>query len=330
MWSFFGGFTDSFLFALLCWPFAAALLTLPVLLVQYMRFHRLHTGRVVAVYLLMLYGLGLAAFTLYPLPGDPDAFCSTHHLTPQLIPFSFIADIGKDGLSAVLQVVMTIVFFVPLGVFGRNFLKRKRLWPIVLAAFGVSLLVETAQLTGVAGFYPCSYRLFDVDDLMLNTLGAVLGYFVAGMLPSFAEAEKQHKINTRPGWVHRFVAFVSDHLLVIIAAMTILIPIRLLGGPWEELGLPIRLVLFGLVQFVLPLVGHGQTVFGKLTGISLDDRARGTWHRVVFYAARLLWVGAALFGTGMTTPIVIVITIFSWLGWKRLPYCVVDVLFKRR
>ena len=32
------------------------------------------------------------------------------------------------------------------------------------------------QLTGVMGVFPCSYRLFDVDDLIWNTSGAVIGY----------------------------------------------------------------------------------------------------------------------------------------------------------
>jgi putative membrane protein len=40
----------------------------------------------------------------------------------------------------------------------------------------------------VFGFFECPYRLFDVDDLMLNTSGAVLGFLVT--LPLRKETEK--------------------------------------------------------------------------------------------------------------------------------------------
>ena len=40
---------------------------------------------------------------------------------------------------------------------------------IILSGFGISLLVETIQLITKVG-------CFDVDDLILNTLGAALGY----------------------------------------------------------------------------------------------------------------------------------------------------------
>ena len=42
---------------------------------------------------------------------------------------------------------------------------------MVLLGFSVSLAVETIQLVTRVG-------IFDVDDLMLNTLGAALGYLV--------------------------------------------------------------------------------------------------------------------------------------------------------
>jgi glycopeptide antibiotics resistance protein len=52
----------------------------------------------------------------------------------------------------------------------------------VLLAFGLSLAAELSQLTGLWGLYPCSYRKFDVDDLLLNTSGGALGAGLAGAL----------------------------------------------------------------------------------------------------------------------------------------------------
>ena len=46
--------------------------------------------------------------------------------------------------------------------------------------FLVTLSFETTQLTGLWGLYEHPYRLFDVDDLMLNTLGAMIGFWTVG------------------------------------------------------------------------------------------------------------------------------------------------------
>lgn len=58
---------------------------------------------------------------------------------------------------------------------------------VLLAGAAVSLLTETAQLTGIFGLYPCSYRLFDVDDLLLNTGGAGLGFALGGCCSPMCE-----------------------------------------------------------------------------------------------------------------------------------------------
>ena len=44
---------------------------------------------------------------------------------------------------------------------------------------GLTLSVELTQLTGLWGLYPCAYRQFNVDDLMLNALGVVVGVLLA-------------------------------------------------------------------------------------------------------------------------------------------------------
>ena len=45
--------------------------------------------------------------------------------------------------------------------------------------FLLSLTIELAQLTGLFFTYPGSYRLFDVDDLIMNTIGGFLGTVLA-------------------------------------------------------------------------------------------------------------------------------------------------------
>ncbi len=168
---FFESFSAPFMMSVALWPLVSFIVTVPVLAMLYHRDNRLGFGAALSEYATVLYLIGLLCFTLYPMPDDPAAYCATHHLHPQLNPLQFIGDIRADGLTAILQIVMNVVFFVPLGFI----MKRVFRWKFAVAlpvGFLASLLVETMQLTGVMGVFPCSYRLFDVDDLIWNTSGA--------------------------------------------------------------------------------------------------------------------------------------------------------------
>jgi len=125
----------------------------------------------------LLYSCALVALVLLPLgvPKPEQVF--------QPVPFQWVADIGTElarhGLPAsqalatltFQQMVLNVLLFAPLGFFG------KWLWHLgrgrtVALGFGVSLGIETAQLTA-------GHRIFDVDDLMTNTAGAAAGWFAA-------------------------------------------------------------------------------------------------------------------------------------------------------
>ena len=63
----------------------------------------------------------------------------------------------------------------PLGIYLRYYFRQGFL-QTVRWGFLVSLSIELLQLSGLLFIYPRPYRLFDVDDLITNTLGAALGY----------------------------------------------------------------------------------------------------------------------------------------------------------
>ena len=209
MFSFFNSFSTSLKIALLAWPFVALALTFPLLVVQYMRLRRLVFGRIIMVYLVMLYALALLAFTLYPMPDNPVQFCSYHNIVPQIEWLESIMEFRYEGLRAVLQVIMNVVFFMPLGVFIRMMYKS-RWYLVIFLGLVISLTIETAQLTGGFGIYPCSYRLFDVDDLLLNTCGGLIGYWLGFLMPNLSNVERGSAITTQPGLVRRLVAFMID------------------------------------------------------------------------------------------------------------------------
>ena len=75
------------------------------------------------------------------------------------------------GMKAVLlNLGGNVVGFMPFGFFLRVVSRRGRgLHNAVLLAFGLSLCIETVQLVFKVGS-------FDVDDLLLNTIGGILGF----------------------------------------------------------------------------------------------------------------------------------------------------------
>lgn len=145
-------------------------------------------ARGTAVLLALLAGAFVLFLGLHPFP-DPARFsCASDARAPILEPFAFrhrFAQLWRDGAALQvwmrdLTVVSTVMNFVLCGVMGaalRGASSRVRV--ALLAGAGLSVTIETAQVTGLFGVYGCAYRTLEVDDLILNTAGSVAGFLVA-------------------------------------------------------------------------------------------------------------------------------------------------------
>lgn len=88
-----------------------------------------------------------------------------------IVPFKTINSIIHGGTNSFIiqNIIGNIILFTPLGIllpivipFRRSFNK------IFVIAFALSSIFELIQLTLVLG-------IFDIDDIILNTLGAIIG-----------------------------------------------------------------------------------------------------------------------------------------------------------
>ena len=71
---------------------------------------------------------------------------------------------------AFINLVGNVVMFIPLGFFlPKLWQKQRKLWRTLLTTVLIILLVELTQMLTLVG--TC-----DTDDLILNTLGAAIGY----------------------------------------------------------------------------------------------------------------------------------------------------------
>ena len=89
-----------------------------------------------------------------------------------LIPFQFITETwAMEARKQITQSIANILMFLPLGfIFPIAFAKMRKLWSTTICMMLFSFLIEFIQY--FVG------RSADIDYLMLNTLGGILGYLV--------------------------------------------------------------------------------------------------------------------------------------------------------
>ena len=92
------------------------------------------------------------------------------------------------GMTAfLLNVVGNVVAFMPCGFFLPIVSRRSKKWYNTIGlGFSLSLCIETVQLVFKVGS-------FDVDDLLLNTVGGVLGYLCYHVVQQVRIRRKRHE-----------------------------------------------------------------------------------------------------------------------------------------
>lgn len=91
---------------------------------------------------------------------------------------------GELGIHSLYNLAGNVLGFMPAGFFIPILWKNKRGFLFtVCVTFEMSLLVEILQLVFRVGS-------FDVDDLILNTLGGILGYLLLTFVGKWRDHEK--------------------------------------------------------------------------------------------------------------------------------------------
>ena len=87
-----------------------------------------------------------------------------------LVPFSEIFRYPVGSKMFIYNTLGNILLFVPYGYFVTRYINGKSLYQIFIISFITSLTVEILQVK--------LGRSFDVDDIILNVIGGVIGYFI--------------------------------------------------------------------------------------------------------------------------------------------------------
>ncbi|GAB4452288.1 MAG: hypothetical protein OHK0041_15580 [Anaerolineales bacterium] len=124
--------------------------------------------------LFWLYLMQVIGVVVFPFPIDiPD-----EHFKPSinLIPFDFGYCDPRARDLCFRQIYENILLTIPFG-FGVNFIARIKPRHILGLAAGVGAALELIQLA-VSLTFRTSFRVVDINDMILNALGVLIGYGV--------------------------------------------------------------------------------------------------------------------------------------------------------
>ena len=264
--------------AVIMFPFLALLFTVPYMLIQYHKYGSIHPYKTFIVYSFILYLLAAYLLIILPLPSINEVATLT---TPKvrLEPFAFVIDFINESsfnlfdFNTYLQTIKKSCFFVPVyniflcmpfGIYLHYYFKCD-FKKTVLFTFLLSLFFELTQLTGLYFIYPRGYRLFDIDDLMLNTFGGLTGYFIAYLfmkfLPSRNTIDKESlKLGTKVSFIKRSTVYCLDFFIFIIIDI---ISNLLFDYKW------ITLLSILIYYVIIPYLMNGQTLGKKFLNLKI-------------------------------------------------------------
>ncbi len=172
-------------------PLITVLFLIPYTVYQHHKYHEIVLRRVVIMYSFIFYLILMYFYIITPLPTFEAVLANPLAMPVQLDPLAFLRDLKEQiywtitGIgtvnishSAWFQICGNLGLLFPFGIYLHYYFHRNFRQTIVLS-FALSLFFELTQLTALYGIYPAPYRIFDVNDLMFNTLGGALGYRAA-------------------------------------------------------------------------------------------------------------------------------------------------------
>ena len=262
--------------AFIFFPIIAFIFTLPFLIYQYRKYGSIPFLRSVIFYSFILYLLCAYFLVILPLPTIDEVKNLTTETT-QLVPFDFIRQLSNtisfqwNELSSYLTVIKSPAFYIaafnilltlPFGVYLRYYFECKW-YKIILYGFLLSLFFELTQLTGLYGIYPRPYRLFDVDDLILNTTGALIGCLltplISKILPSRKELdEHSFRRGKKVTLFRRALSYCIDFFFLV--TMVMVVSILSYNTEVSKYSMLLSIILY---YIGIPLFTNGKT-FGKM------------------------------------------------------------------
>lgn len=286
-------YTGPIFVAALAFVMLAFVIWIPWLIYTYRKYGFLSISKTIIVFSFIFYFLAALFLVLLPLPETTNT-CAMQKPDTQffnLRPFQFVQDIVyKTNIAlkspstwvaiikqpAFYQAFFNFLLLMPFGVYLRYFFKERKYWKrAFLLGLGLTLFYEITQVTGIYGIYNCPYRIFDVDDLLLNSTGSLLGFFIApviwALFPRHTDVVKHGQ--------EMIAQNAITPLQILLAVIVDLALISVSNMALSFIAIPqflIQTALYVMIFAIIPLLLRGETLGMKLLKIRLvDERKEG-------------------------------------------------------
>lgn len=134
-----------------------------VAILQYAIFRQRNFNQFIAILIFALYSIAV-----FSIVGVPTVGTFKINLNLNLIP---LVDIVNSPLEYTKNTILNIILFIPLGFLVPAIWKNYRsIKTIFFMGLAISISIEILQLF--------TFRLTDIDDLITNTTGTVIGYYI--------------------------------------------------------------------------------------------------------------------------------------------------------
>ncbi len=156
---------------------------------------KINHKKMISLYFFILYIIVMYFLVIFPLPPISEVKNYTSNYV-QLEPLYTIRYLKENmsfnvfNIDSYIRLIKNAYFYqfiynilitVPFGMYLKKYF-RLNLFKTILSTFILSLFFELTQLSGLYGVYLRPYRIFDVDDLITNTFGGIIGYFIGDII----------------------------------------------------------------------------------------------------------------------------------------------------
>ena len=330
-------------FALIVFPFLALAISSVFFIYEYRKYGTFILTRAIVLYSFVFYLLCAYFLVILPLPTkeavaqmtgpkmELHLFATWEHFRQNTVlvlsdPSTYLPAMRQ---SVFLEPVFNLLLIVPFGIYLRYYFRFSFI-KTVIASFCLSLFFELTQLSGLYFIYPRPYRLFDVNDLLTNTLGGALGFIIEPvftfMLPTRARMDEiSYEKGKTVSLTRRLVAYLIDwgFLSVLTFIITLLLQAAFKIGSITSSGgwIFIEVILYFML---VPYLTNGRTLGKKIVRIKIvaDDNSKLSFKSLfvryaylyfIFYG--LSWISQLLqIVFDHTTGVIQMTSVFIYLG----------------
>ncbi|MDT2835937.1 RDD family protein [Enterococcus durans] len=330
-------------FALIVFPFLALAISSVFFIYEYRKYGTFILTRAIVLYSFVFYLLCAYFLVILPLPTkeavaqmtgpkmELHLFATWEHFRQNTVlvlsdPSTYLPAMRQ---SVFLEPVFNLLLIVPFGIYLRYYFRFSFI-KTVIASFCLSLFFELTQLSGLYFIYPRPYRLFDVNDLLTNTLGGALGFIIEPvftfMLPTRARMDEvSYEKGKTVSLTRRLVAYLIDwgFLSVLTFIITLLLQAAFKIGSITSSGgwIFIEVILYFML---VPYLTNGRTLGKRIVRIKIvaDDNSKLSFKSLfvryaylyfIFYG--LSWISQLLqIVFDHTTGVTQMTSVFIYLG----------------